>query len=190
MPVESPTQYGLPSRQPLIAAVSAEPASGRSSSSGAAVRHPLQPTPTLRVRKSTEPEPRQCRPTRSNTPGAATAANDRPCSGMSRAATVTSAWATAGAARAAAMTARRSFMGGCGGSRVPKAAFVLKGGDPSLIESLRDEDLLFAGTFARRSVPRACLSGRSGTTAGACDPFRQGDGDQPGDAGLSLPSAL
>src|SRR6266571_1248074 len=59
-------------------------------------------------------------------------------------------------------------------SRVPVAAFGLKGARPALIESLRVEERLFAGTFARWGVPRLCVFGHGGSAARPGNPLRRG----------------
>src|SRR5438067_6679114 len=85
--------------------------SGPSSASGAAGRHALQRPPVERVRKETEPLPRQWRPTMSNGGGEVDSSVRAPCSGTSRMVNVASARATAGVASIATAASRSAFMG-------------------------------------------------------------------------------
>ncbi len=59
-------------------------------------------------------------------------------------------------------------------SRVPVPGFGLKAPRPALIESLRVEERLFAGTFAPWGVPRLYLFGYGSDTARPGDPLRCG----------------
>src|SRR5712691_1966092 len=177
-------QYGLPMRQPGCAGWS-----GPSSASGAAGSHRLQRPVSERVRNSTEPRPRQCSPTRSKRGGEADARARAPCNGTSRIVIVApSARATAGVASRTATASRTGFMRATR-SRVAKRGFALKVSRPSLIESLRVEDRLFAGIFARRRTPRACLPGFGGYAAHPRDPLRRRHGGQPRDAVVRQPRA-
>src|SRR5712691_2366543 len=150
MPFAAPVQYGFPSLQPCSDLDSGLGASGRSSASGAACLHPLQRPASERVRNSTDPDPRQCKPTRSKLVGADTASVRSPRSGTSRTVIDTPADAVAGATRSANKAARTGFMAAATRDRVPARAFCLKVSGPSLIESLRVEERLFAGTFTPR----------------------------------------
>src|SRR2546423_15410824 len=84
MASDGPVQYGLPSRQLASRDASALRASGASSASGAAARQALQRPASERVENDTAPEPRQCRPARSNRGDAAAAGAPSPCKGTSR----------------------------------------------------------------------------------------------------------
>src|SRR5438105_5240413 len=104
--VDVPVQYGFPRRQPGCTG-----RSGPSSASGAAGSHALQRPASERVRNSTEPDPRQWSPTRSNRGGAADANVRAPRNGTSRIVIdQASARATAGEASRTATARRTGFM--------------------------------------------------------------------------------
>src|SRR6266536_88721 len=94
-----------------------------------------------------------------------------------------------GRARNARTAARTSLIAAATVDRVPARAFGLKSREPSLIEFLRVEERLFAGTFTPRSARGARLSGRCSDSEGSCDSFCTRPRGQPGHAGLGQPSA-
>jgi hypothetical protein len=107
---DGPTQYGLPSLHSSAERASGVPASGTSSGSGCAGRHAVQRPAVDRVRKSTLPGPRQCRPMRSNAGGRALASVRTPSPSGTSCVTSRASSASAEAGNARAMTiAVRSF---------------------------------------------------------------------------------
>ena len=78
---DDPTHHGLPTCHPVVR-LSKEPRSGPSSSSGAAGRHDVHRPANERVRNTTVPVPRQCRPTRVKRCACASELGDRSGAGM------------------------------------------------------------------------------------------------------------
>ena len=103
---EGPTHHGLPSRQVPARARSGVPASGRSSASGAASTQPLQRPVSERVLNCTVPGPRQCSPTRLNSPGVSLPQASAHC-GAARRATIVASAAAVGTGKARTTTAMR-----------------------------------------------------------------------------------
>jgi hypothetical protein len=129
---DAPTHQGLPRCHPLEWRVSALPASGRSSASGAAVRQPVQRPVSRCVRNDTEPLPCQCRPTRSKRRGVMAPERTRsPRTGTSSVPTHAATRSREARRRERqvrrVMTSRQQLKRGCTGLRRQDAASLLDG---------------------------------------------------------------
>src|SRR6266516_569786 len=150
------------------------------------MRQALQPLETLRVRKETLPEPRQCSPTMLKR-GTAPAGARATCRGTSRTVSVgPAAKAEAGAASVATTTARTSFIRR---ESFTRARFGGKGRTPFAARIFTNCACVIRRAWIDARARGRCR-GWHGEAARARDPIRPGPRGQPGHAGLSDEPAL